>query len=144
MTNPTSVLRAAEFAGGILDGGTRFIPDAVAAAVTTARNGERTYYALDDDTGTFVFTGFNDQGAVMAGIVKRFTEAARSEREAAEDALRPVGCGRCGNVYGSHGAYLTHFEGPVGSACLEGDARGQLVQLPEGVWVLPWSDAAKR
>lgn len=59
------------------------------------------------------------------------------------EALKPRGCGSCGGFYGSASAYTVHFEQGEGSRCLPGDAHGQLEQV-DGVWVLPWSDTARR
>ena len=133
----------AEFTGGPLDGGTRVVPPHVHTAVTMPRDGAASYYARDDDTGTFVFTGQSTQGAVMAGIIRRFTEAARREREAVSEALQPRGCPACGLVFGSHAAYTVAHDPHWPGGCLPPGAAGQLEQH-DGVWVIPGSDAARR
>ena len=66
----------------------------------------------------------------------------RTEQEAIEAALRPRGCGRCGRTFGNGTAYAVHFESGEGSACLPGDAYGQLEQV-DGVWIVPGSDASR-
>ena len=52
----------------------------------------------------------------------------RTEQDAIEAARRPRGCGRCGRTFGNGSAYAVHFEAGEGSACLPGDAYGQLEQ----------------
>ena len=111
--------------------------------VTITRDGGRSCYVLDDTAAAYEFTGLNDQGGTMSGILRQFTAAAKAEREAIEAAMRPVGCRACGQTYGSGGAYLVHFEFGEGSRCLPGDARGQLVEI-SGVWCLPGTDVSRR
>jgi hypothetical protein len=61
-----------------------------------------------------------------------------------KEALSPRGCGRCGLTFGSAASWQVHFEdGPETSRCLPPGAFGQLIER-DGIWVLPWSDAAKR
>lgn len=63
------------------------------------------------------------------------------EQEAAAEAMRRRGCGRCGRTFGSSAGYSIHFESGEGSRCLPGDAYGQLEER-DGVWVLRGSSAA--
>lgn len=140
-------MRTAEFTGGVLDGAVRQLPAHVDSAVT-GRCGGQSFYVLDDDTGTFVFTGFNQQGATMAGIVRQSRDAARLEaeaieRDAVDEALRPRGCPRCGLVFGSAAAFTVAHDPNWPGGCLPPGAAGQLAEV-DGVWVLPWSDAARR
>lgn len=128
--------------GGSLDGAELELPPGITSVVTTKRDGTRSYYELDD-SGAFSFAGLNNQGATMGKIMRVFSEAARAEREAIEAAMRPVGCRSCGRTYGSRSAYLVHFQAGEGSRCLDGDARGQLVER-SGVYCLPGSDASRR
>ena len=58
------------------------------------------------------------------------------DQAAIEAARRPRGCARCGRTFGNGTAYAVHFESGEGSACLPGDAYGQLEQR-DGVWVVP-------
>lgn len=130
------------FTGGPIDGDIREVPTVAITAATTERNGDRGWYLLDDD-GSFRFTGFNEIGATVAGFGKAFRKASGAEREAIEAAMRPKGCGGCGQTFGSMGAYLVHFEAQEGSRCLPPGARGQLVDR-DGVWCIPGFDPARR
>lgn len=133
------------FTGGSMDGAVRQVPEGVTTAATIERDGTRSWYELDDTGpgGVFVFIGHNTTGEVMSRFSKAFSEAARQQREAVAEALRPKGCGSCGQTFGTMGAYLVHFETGEGSRCLPPGARGQLAER-DGVWCLPGTDAARR
>ena len=62
------------------------------------------------------------------------------EAKAVAEAMKPKGCTGCGGIYGTAGAFQVHRDR---GQCLAGDACGQLVQI-DGVWFLPWSDAARQ
>lgn len=132
-------------AGGSLDGAVRDVPAAVTSAVTTERDGTRSYYQLDA-SGAFTFAGFNQTGAAMAKFFQAFRDAARRDTEMAAELSRARGCSRCGGVYGSSAAYTIHLEsGREGSRCLPDGAHGQLVQV-DGVWCEWWQypDATRK
>jgi hypothetical protein len=61
------------------------------------------------------------------------SKAARAERDAIAEALKPRGCGSCGLTMGSASAWTVHFEHGPGSRCLPPGARGQLAEV-DGVW----------
>ena len=128
--------RTAEFEGGSLDGAVRQLPAGVRAAVTGRRDGTASNYVLDDDTGTFVFTGFNDLGANMAGIIRQSGDAERLDAEAIEAATRPRGCPACGLTFGSAAAFTVAHDPHWPGGCLPPGAAGQLVDI-DGVWVTP-------
>lgn len=134
---------ACRFVGGSMDGSVRQVPAGMVTAVTTERDGNQSWYLLDGD-GSFRFTGFNETGAIVAGFGKAFRKASGAEREAIEEAMRPVGCRACGRTFGSNSAYITHFEAGEGSRCLPDGAYGQLVEVSGGVWCIPNTDAARR
>jgi hypothetical protein len=69
--------------------------------------------------------------------------APRTEQEAIDEALKPRGCGTCGLVFGSEAAFTVHRDAGWPGGCLPPGAAGQLAER-DGVWVLPWSDAAQR
>jgi hypothetical protein len=129
------------FRGGSLDGLALRLPAVATTVVTTEREGGRSYYVIDDTAGTAWFTGFNEQGGEMAGIIRQFSASATAGREAIEAAMRPKGCPPCGRTFGTRSAYEIHFEQGPGSRCLPGDAYGQLVEV-DGVWCVPGSEAA--
>lgn len=139
------ITTACRFVGGSLDGAVRQVPAGVTTAATTERDGTRSWYELDDSdpAGTFRFVGLNTTGETMSKLSRAFSEAARRDREAIEEAMRAKSCRSCGRVFGSTGAYMIHFEDGEGTRCLSDGARGQLQEVA-GVWVLPGSDAARR
>lgn len=126
--------------GGSLDGRLADIPARVTSVGTTGGS----YYELDDTSGAFIFTGFDQTGAsAMSKIIGEFRDDARSQRELIEAARRPRGCGRCGRTLIGSAAWTVHFESGEGSPCLPGDAYGQLEER-DGAWILAGSDAARR
>ena len=106
------------------------------------RTAARSWYVLGGD-GVYRFTGTGKEGRAMGKIAQQFADAARRDREAIEAAGRPVGCGRCGLTLGSPGAYQLHLDdfgsGPV---CLPPEMT--LLELVDGVWCTPGSDATLR
>jgi hypothetical protein len=73
----------------------------------------------------------------MPGLVRRFREAAQAEREAAEQALKPQGCSRCGGVFADAAAFAVHHDGRWPGDCLPEGGLGQLVSV-DGVWAEAW------
>jgi hypothetical protein len=138
-----AAVKAAFTGGGSLDGAALDMPAGVATAVTIDRSGQ-SWYALDD-TGMYVFRfiGYGQEGEIMGRLSREYREAARQQQEAIEAALRPKGCGSCGQTFGTMAAYLIHFEDQEGSRCLPPGARGQLAER-DGVWCIRNSDAARR
>lgn len=128
----------ARFTGGSLDGAELDMPPGAGTSVhTTGGN----HYELDETSGAFIFTGFDQAGAwAMSKIIGEFRDDARSEREFIEAASRPRGCNSCGLTFGSQGAYQVHRDGRWPGGCLpaEGEFLGQLVDV-DGVWCTPGS-----
>jgi hypothetical protein len=131
-------MRTAEFAGGgSLDGRVMQLPARAVAVITTAWGGASNHYALDDDTGTFTFTGFGQEGAAMAGVVRKYLEAAKRDRQALQQAQAPQGCAACGRVFADAAAFAIHYDQQYPGGCLPDGAMGQLVSV-DGVWAEVW------
>jgi hypothetical protein len=128
--------------GGSLDGAALDMPADAATAVTIDRAGQ-SWYALDDSEDVYRFIGYGREGEIMSRLSRAFSEAARQQQEEIDEALKPKGCGSCGQTFGSAGAFAVHYQDGPGSRCLVGDARGQLVDR-DGVLCLPGSDVSRR
>lgn len=124
--------------GGSLDGAAADVPAAVVTAVTIDRGGSVSWYARRG--GEFGFIGFGEKGSAVGKILRAFSASARRDQADIDEALKPRGCGWCGGVYGTAASFQVHRDD---GRCLPGDACGQLTDI-DGVWFLPWADAARR
>ncbi len=113
-----------EVRGGCLDGAH------VREALRPVLRCGRSWWALDDDLGEYVFAGLDGFGREFARIMEKLRMEARAE-QAIEEARRPRGCGRCGRTFANAVSYQVHDDPAQG--CLPGDAFGQLEQV-DGVW----------
>lgn len=127
--------------GGSLDGAVLDVPPGVGGVVTIDRSGQ-SWYAIDA-TGphhVFRYIGYGREGEIMGRLARIFSEAARQQQEAIDQASKPKGCARCGLTFATPAAYQVGHEG---GQCLGPGARGQLVDV-SGIWALRGTDAARR